>query len=248
MHAMPQLIYSDENLLAVNKPSGWLSIPDRHDAELPSVRKWLEGKGEKIFIVHRIDKDTSGLMLLARNEVSHKYYNGLFQQRNLDKHYFGLVSGVFSEDAGVYDQPIEEHPVIPGKMRVGRKGKAAITHYRVLERFRGYSWVAFQIETGRTHQIRVHLQNAGHSLVCDPIYGTADPVLLSSFKKKFNLSKKEEEERPMLSRLALHASRVALTNLHGEALSVEAPLAKDLEATLKQLRKWGGGSKTNLTP
>ncbi|MEY2835401.1 MAG: hypothetical protein RLZZ557_1063 [Bacteroidota bacterium] len=238
MHAKPELIFSNDDLLAVNKPSGWLSIPDRHDPALPSIRKWLEGKGEQIFIVHRIDKDTSGLLLLARNEKAHKYYNSLFQNRSLEKHYFGLVTGAFSEEEGVYDQPIEEHPVIPGKMRVGRKGKAAITHYRVLERFRGYSWVAFQIETGRTHQIRVHLQNAGHALVCDPIYGSADPVLLSSFKKKFNLSKKEEEERPLMSRLALHASRVALTDLQGNPLTVEAPLAKDLDATLKQLRKW----------
>jgi 23S rRNA pseudouridine955/2504/2580 synthase/23S rRNA pseudouridine1911/1915/1917 synthase len=238
MHAKPELIFSNDDLLAVNKPSGWLSIPDRHDPALPSIRKWLEGKGEQIFIVHRIDKDTSGLLLLARNEKAHKYYNSLFQNRSLEKHYFGLVTGAFSEEEGVYDQPIEEHPVIPGKMRVGRKGKAAITHYRVLERFRGYSWVAFQIETGRTHQIRVHLQNAGHALVCDPIYGSADPVLLSSFKKKFNLSKKEEEERPLMSRLALHASRVALTDLQGDPLTVEAPLAKDLDATLKQLRKW----------
>lgn len=238
MHAKPELIFSNDDLLAVNKPSGWLSIPDRHDPALPSIRKWLEGKGEQIFIVHRIDKDTSGLLLLARNEKAHKYYNSLFQNRSLEKHYFGLVTGAFSEEEGVYDQPIEEHPVIPGKMRVGRKGKAAITHYRVLERFRGYSWVAFQIETGRTHQIRVHLQNAGHALVCDPIYGSADPVLLSSFKKKFNLSKKEEEERPLMSRLALHASRVALTDLQGNPLMVEAPLAKDLDATLKQLRKW----------
>ena len=69
MHGAPELIYSDENLLAVSKPSGWLSIPDRHDAELPSVRKWLEGKGEKVFVVHRIDKDTSGLLLFARNEL-----------------------------------------------------------------------------------------------------------------------------------------------------------------------------------
>lgn len=238
MHVKPELIFSNDDLLAVNKPSGWLSIPDRHDPALPSIRKWLEGKGEQIFIVHRIDKDTSGLLLLARNEKAHKYYNSLFLNRSLEKHYFGLVTGAFSEEEGVYDQPIEEHPVIPGKMRVGRKGKAAITHYRVLERFRGYSWVAFQIETGRTHQIRVHLQNAGHALVCDPIYGSADPVLLSSFKKKFNLSKKEEEERPLMSRLALHASRVALTDLQGNPLTVEAPLAKDLDATLKQLRKW----------
>lgn len=225
--------------MAIQKPSGWLSIPDRHDPELPSIKSWLESKGEKVFIVHRIDRDTSGLLLIARNEAAHKYYNGLFQNRSLKKYYYGLVTGSFEEDEGVYDQPIEEHPTIPGKMRVGRKGKAAITHYQVEERFRGYTWIRFQIETGRTHQIRVHLQNVGHSLVCDPLYGSKDPILLSVFKKKFKLSKSDEEERPLLDRLALHASSVELIDMDQKELTLTAPLSKDLETTLKQLRKWG---------
>jgi len=202
------------------------------------VKSWFEAKGEKIFIVHRIDRDTSGLLLLARNAEAHKYYNTLFEQRTLKKTYYGLVIGSVAEDQGVYDQPIEPHPTLLGKMRVGRKGKPAITHYTVEERFRGYTWVKFQIETGRTHQIRVHLYNAGHSLVCDPLYGTPDPILLSSFKRKFNMSKKEEE-RPLLSRLALHAYSVDLVDRQGEAHTFIAPLPRDLDATLKQLRKWG---------
>jgi len=239
MQTAPEIIYKDADLMAINKPSGWLTIPDRHDAELYSVKSWFEAKGEKIFIVHRIDRDTSGLLLLARNAEAHKYYNTLFEQRTLKKTYYGLVVGSVAEDQGVYDQPIEPHPTLLGKMRVGRKGKPAITHYTVEERFRGYTWVKFQIETGRTHQIRVHLYNAGHSLVCDPLYGTPDPILLSSFKRKFNMSKKEEEERPLLSRLALHAYSVDLVDRQGEAHTFIAPLPRDLDATLKQLRKWG---------
>ena len=239
MQTAPEIIYKDADLMAINKPSGWLSIPDRHDAELYSVKSWFEAKGEKIFIVHRIDRDTSGLLLLARNAEAHKYYNTLFEQRTLKKTYYGLIIGSVAEDQGVYDQPIEPHPTLLGKMRVGRKGKPAITHYTVEERFRGYTWVKFQIETGRTHQIRVHLYNAGHSLVCDPLYGTPDPILLSSFKRKFNMSKKEEEERPLLSRLALHAYSVDLVDRQGEAHTFIAPLPRDLDATLKQLRKWG---------
>ena len=239
MQTAPEIIYKDADLIAINKPSGWLSIPDRHDAELYSVKSWFEAKGEKIFIVHRIDRDTSGLLLLARNAEAHKYYNTLFEQRTLKKTYYGLVVGSVAEDQGVYDQPIEQHPTLVGKMRVGRKGKPAITHYTVEERFRGYTWVKFQIETGRTHQIRVHLYNSGHSLVCDPLYGTPDPILLSSFKRKFNMSKKEEEERPLLSRLALHAYSVDLVDRQGEAHTFIAPLPRDLDATLKQLRKWG---------
>lgn len=239
MQTAPEIIYKDADLMAINKPSGWLTIPDRHDAELYSVKSWFEAKGEKIFIVHRIDRDTSGLLLLARNAEAHKYYNTLFEQRTLKKTYYGLVVGNVAEDKGVYDQPIEPHPTLLGKMRVGRKGKPAITHYTVEERFRGYTWVKFQIETGRTHQIRVHLYNAGHSLVCDPLYGTPDPILLSAFKRKFNMSKKEEEERPLLSRLALHAYSVDLVDRQGAAHTFVAPLPRDLDATLKQLRKWG---------
>ena len=239
MQTAPEIIYKDDDLIAINKPSGWLSIPDRHDAALYSVKSWFEAKGEKIFIVHRIDRDTSGLLLLARNPEAHKYYNTLFEQRTLKKTYYGLVVGNVAEDQGVYDQPIEQHPTLLGKMRVGRKGKPAITHYTVEERFRGFTWVKFQIETGRTHQIRVHLYNAGHSLVCDPLYGKPDPILLSSFKRKFNMSKKEEEERPLLSRLALHAYSVDLVDRQGQAHAFVAPLPRDLDATLKQLRKWG---------
>lgn len=239
MQTAPEIIYKDADLIAINKPSGWLSIPDRHDAELYSVKSWFEAKGEKIFIVHRIDRDTSGLLLLARNAEAHKYYNTLFEQRTLKKTYYGLVLGSVAEEQGVYDQPIEQHPTFLGKMRVGRKGKPAITHYTVEERFRGYTWVKFQIETGRTHQIRVHLYNAGHSLVCDPLYGKPDPILLSSIKRKFNMSKKEEEERPLLSRLALHAYSVDLVDRQGVSHAFVAPLPRDLDATLKQLRKWG---------
>ena len=209
MQTAPEIIYKDADLIAINKPSGWLSIPDRHDAELYSVKSWFEAKGEKIFIVHRIDRDTSGLLLLARNAEAHKYYNTLFEQRTLKKTYYGLVLGSVAEDNGVY------------------------------ERFRGYTWVKFQIETGRTHQIRVHLYNAGHSLVCDPLYGKPDPILLSSIKRKFNMSKKEEEERPLLSRLALHAYSVDLVDRQGVSHAFVAPLPRDLDATLKQLRKWG---------
>lgn len=238
MHSTPDILYKDDDIIAINKPSGWLSIPDRHDAELYSVRSWFEAKGEKIFMVHRIDRDTSGLLLLARNAEAHKYYNTLFEQRILKKTYYGLVMGSISEDEGVYDQPIEQHPTLLGKMRVGRKGKPAITHFKVEERFRGFTWVRFQIETGRTHQIRVHLYNAGHSLVCDPIYGKMDPVLLSSFKKKFNMSGKEEDERPILSRLALHAYSVDLVDRQSIPHTFIAPVPRDLDATLKQLRKW----------
>lgn len=240
MHSGIQIVHEDQDLIAINKPSGWLTIPDRYDPEIPSVKKWFESRGSNIFIVHRIDRDTSGLLLLAKHEAAHKNFNEQFEKRLLTKNYFGLVTGIMAEDEGTFDQPIEPHPTILGKMRVGRNGKSAITHFKVEQRFKGYSWVRFQIETGRTHQIRVHLQNAGHALVCDPLYGVDTPLLLSSIKrKKFNLSKDVEAERPLLSRLALHAFSVDCKKLNGEDLSITAAISKDLDATLKQLGKWG---------
>jgi 23S rRNA pseudouridine955/2504/2580 synthase/23S rRNA pseudouridine1911/1915/1917 synthase len=191
-----------------------------------------------VFIIHRIDKDTSGLIVFAKNAEAHKYYNTLFQNRNLEKTYFGLTAGTFNHEQGVCDQPIEEHPVVAGKMRVGRKGKPALTHYFVEEQFKGFSLMRFVIETGRTHQIRVHMQNIGHPLACDPLYGSADFIKLSSFKKKFNLSKKDEEERPLLARLALHAYSLSFVDRQGVEITLTAPLSKDLEACLKQMRKW----------
>ena len=241
MHLQPQIIFEDEDIIAINKPSGWLTLPDRFDPELLSIKSWFESRQQKVFFVHRIDRDTSGLLLLAKNAEAHKFFNQQFEGRTITKTYYGLVQGSMSEDEGTYDQPLEPHPALNGRMRVGRKGKSAITHFKVEQRFRSYTWVQFQIETGRTHQIRVHLQNAGHALVCDPIYGSTDPVLLSAIKrKKFNLSKDTEEERPLLSRLALHAYSLEVIDRKGEKIMLTAPLSKDLDSTLKQLTKWKG--------
>lgn len=237
-HVFPEIVFQNNDLIAVNKPSGWLSIPDRHDPLLVSVKSWLESKGDKVFIIHRIDKDTSGLIVFAKNAEAHKYYNTLFQNRSLEKTYYGIVAGAFNHEQGTCDQPIEEHPTVAGKMRIGRKGKAALTHYNVEEQFKGYALMRFIIETGRTHQIRVHMQNIGHPLACDPLYGAGESIKLSAFKKKFNLSKKDEEERPLLNRLALHAYSLSFDDQQGNAITLVAPLQKDMDACLKQMRKW----------
>ena len=118
----------------------------------------------------------------------------------------------------------------------GDYGKDAITHYKVLERFNYVTLVEMRLETGRTHQIRVHMQQLGHTIVCDELYGDPKPVLLSALKRKYNLSKKEEEEKPLLARLALH-SALLIFNLNGEQYSLEAEAPKDIRALLQQLRK-----------
>jgi 23S rRNA pseudouridine955/2504/2580 synthase/23S rRNA pseudouridine1911/1915/1917 synthase len=122
-------------------------------------------------------------------------------------------------------------------MIIHQRGKESITDFEVIEDFGIFSWMHFRIHTGRTHQIRVHMKDIGHPVACDSLYGDGKPILLSSFKSKFKLSKKEEEERPILSRLALHAYRLRFKAIDGSTVELEAAVPKDLRATLQQLEK-----------
>jgi 23S rRNA pseudouridine1911/1915/1917 synthase len=234
------IIVENENWIALNKPSGLLSIPDREGKEI-SLKQLLKDKYGNIFTVHRLDKDTSGLIIFAKNEITHKQLSLQFEGRLTKKIYLGLVIGSPGEKKGSIDAPMGEHPAKNGTMIVHRKGKDALTDYEVLEDFGVYAWLQFQIHTGRTHQIRVHAKEMGHPIVCDPLYGDGKPVLLSSLKhKKFKLSKNELEERPLLNRLALHAFQLSFTDSNNEMIELEAPLPKELRALLQQLNKWKG--------
>lgn len=231
------IIAETDDAVVLNKPSGVLSIPDREgkEASLKSLLRQLYGD---IFVVHRIDRDTSGLILFAKNEQAHKHFSLQFENRETRKIYLGLVLGQPPLPSGTIDAPIAEHPVRKGVMTIHRSGKQAITDYEVLEELGPYTWMKFRIHTGRTHQIRIHLKDLGHPLAVDAYYGDGQPILLSSIKKKFNLSRKEDEERPLLNRLALHASELTIHGLDGQEWNLTAPLPKDLKATLNQLEKW----------
>ncbi len=232
------ILLETEEIVAVNKPSGLLTLPDRFDALQNSLRGLLQEHYGAAYTIHRLDKDTSGLIIFGLTAEAQRHYTELFEERKVEKTYLGLVHGRMPAASGTLDQPLGEHPHIKGRMAVVRKGKHAVTHYAVVESVGRYSLLSFRIETGRTHQIRVHMQHAGHPIVCDPIYGSGDPILLSSVKRNFNLSRADESERPLLNRLALHASQLKLTDMKGLPLTLEAPLPKDLQACLRQLRKW----------
>lgn len=231
-----EILLSNDDLIAVNKPSGMLSIPDRVQSQ-PSLKDILLQENGNIYTVHRLDRETSGVIIFARNEHTHKLLSQQFENRETTKHYAGFVLGKPAESKGTIDIPIIEHPVKKGMMITAKKGKPSITTYEVVEQFKNFAFVHFTILTGRTHQIRVHMKHLGHAIVCDDLYGDGKPVLLSSLKKKFNLSKKEEEERPILSRLALHAKKLIVKDTSGNQLELEAPMPKDMRALLQQLRK-----------
>ncbi len=230
------IVFENDDLVALNKPSGLLSIPDRQGKEI-SLKVLLKEKYGNIFTVHRLDKDTSGLIVFAKNEATHKHLSLQFEGRQTKKIYRGLVIGSLMEKKGSIDSPVAEHPALNGTMIIHRNGKEALTDYEVLEDFGVYSFVEFRIHTGRTHQIRIHMKDTGHPIVCDELYGDGKPILVSSLKSKFKLSKDVEEERPILNRLALHAFQLTFANLRGDLVELEAALPKDIRATLQQLAK-----------
>ncbi len=232
-----ELLLETDDYIAVNKPAGLLTIPDRHDADQPSLAHLLKKQFGEMFVVHRLDKQTSGVILFAKDAHAHRYFSLLFENRHVQKEYTGIVSGKMQEHAGTIDASIEENKFRKGEMIVSKRGKPAITHYEVLNGFSRYSVVLFKPVTGRTHQIRVHAKYLNHPLACDDIYGDGKPVLLSNFKKKYHLSKNELEERPILDRLALHASAITFKDLHGKDMRIEAPLPKDMKALIQQLKK-----------
>lgn len=234
------ILHEDEQILIVSKPSGLLTIPDRMGNK-ESLLGLLEQKFGKVFVVHRLDRETSGVLCFARNEAAHRNLSLQFEHHTTDKFYLALVDGVLHHEEGEIDKPIGEHPVIPGKMAISNSGKPSLTFYRVAERFKHFTLAEVLIKTGRTHQIRVHFQSIGYPLAVDALYGRRAAMYLSEIKgKSYKSGKYSEEERPLMERTSLHAARLRIDHpATGERLEFKAELPKDFAAVLNQLRKWG---------
>ena len=230
------IIFENNEFIVINKPAGVLSIPDRTQSE-QSLKDFLIEKYGKIFTVHRLDRETSGIILFAKDDETHKFFSKKFEEREVEKYYMGLLYGTLSSPSGTIDTSIMEHPVFKGQMVVNRKGKPSVTDYEVVEALGKYSLVKFRIHTGRTHQIRVHAKDIGHPIACDPLYGDGKPIFLSLIKKKYKLSKEQEEERPILNRVALHSYQLKFNDVAGKSYDLVAELPKDIRALLQQLRK-----------
>jgi 23S rRNA pseudouridine1911/1915/1917 synthase len=258
--------------VVVNKPAGIAVGGDRWDDSRERLDRLLEKilgeretppeqpgpppEGARIFIVHRIDRDTSGLVLFAKDRASHRLLSGAFEDRRIGKRYLAVVQGrpVWREtdcDLPLVPDGNKRHLTIIDKYR----GKKSFTRFRLLGNAGNYSVVEAAPETGRTHQIRVHLAALGHPVVCDPLYGSPKPVLLSSFKR--NWRGDPFEEKPLLARPGLHAAELALPDYRPpsgtaagtgaaavppEGLSLRAPLPRDMAAMVKQMEKEAGKS------
>ena len=234
-------IYSDNDIVVLNKRSGLLIAADRYNPDAPRLDLEAGKEFGPLFAVHRIDKDTSGIIIYARNAEAHKNLSVQFEKRQVEKTYHCLVRGRPSWDNLTVDLPLlpdgdDRHRTTVNK----RFGKPSLTEFRFLGACGQFSWIEAKPKTGRTHQIRVHLAANDFSIVCDPLYsGNLKPIRLSEIKR--NWRGNNEEEQPLLSRLALHAYKITFTHPEiGEKVTFSAPYQKDMDVTRKQFAKLYG--------
>jgi 23S rRNA pseudouridine955/2504/2580 synthase/23S rRNA pseudouridine1911/1915/1917 synthase len=233
------IIFEDEHLIAINKPSQLLVIPDRWDPDKPSLFAMLQHRypDTKIYVVHRLDQDTSGVILFAKSAAAHKHLNQQMEHREVEKIYFALVNGEIKED-GVINLAIDTDRGKKGKVAIHSKGKDSATEYQVVEQFKGHTLLKVIPKTGRTHQIRVHLQAIGHPLIIDPLYGNSEPIFLSSLKRNYRF-KSDQDERPLIDRLTLHAAEIYFAHpVSGEKMRISAAIPKDMRILLNMLGKY----------
>ncbi len=230
LEAIPQdipldIVYEDDYVIVVNKPQGMVvhPAPGNPDGTLVNGLMYhcrLSGINGVIRpgIVHRIDKDTSGLLIVAKTNESHESLSEQLKERKAMRKYNCIVNGNIKEDSGTVDKPIGRHPIDRKKMAVIEGGRDAVTHFRVLERFGQYTLVECTLETGRTHQIRVHMASIGHSIVGDSVYGI-------------------KKERFKTNGQLLHAKTIGFTHPKtGELMSFDSELPPYFTEILKKLR------------
>jgi 23S rRNA-/tRNA-specific pseudouridylate synthase len=256
---IPPVIYEDDTLIAFDKPSGMLVAPDRWDKKRENLMGLIHDKmGHGVANVHRLDADTSGILLCTKEKAALDFVSGQFQSKTVKKTYHALCVGLpeaklfvlsenprdaqppapLADDEFFVDRDLVDDEENPGRMRTVRKhGKSSQTVFKVLERFPGFTFVECRPVTGRTHQLRVHLQYSGLPILNDPFYGDGVTELkLSQLKRGY---KGRADEKPLITRLALHASRLVVKHpVTREPVTIEAPLPNEFEVTLKYLRKF----------
>ena len=230
------VVYEDEDIIVINKQFGLVTHPGAGNwtGTLANALLYYDptlSRLDRVGIVHRLDKNTSGLMVVARNEKSQKYLVEQLQNHSVDREYSAIVYGHMIA-GGTVDEPIGRDSRDRVKQAVSQSGKEALTHYRAIDRFKSHTHVKAILETGRTHQIRVHLSYVGHSLIGDPMYGG---------RVRFPKKASEELKKALLNfkRQALHSKKLTLKHpISGEAMSWKAPLPDDMKELLSVLKEF----------
>lgn len=243
------ILFEDQHLVAVNKPAGLAAIPGRgeDDSVLEQIAAQLRlpcsGTSDpRIRVVHRLDKETSGVMLFAKNIEAQRHLSHQFQNNTIEKEYLALVAGRPIQDSGEIDAPLAVHPTNPKRMAVSKHGRPAKTMWQIELRMGDITLLRVFPKTGKTHQIRVHLAHIGLPLLIDPLYNprdrmTSNGLFLSQFKRDYRESR-GQSERPLIARLTLHAEKLRFVHLNGREIELTAPLPKDFQAAVKMLGKY----------
>lgn len=222
------IVYEDEDVAVINKPKGLVVHPAAGHQDDTLVNGLLYAMGDSLSgingelrpgIVHRIDKDTSGLLAIAKNDLAHAVLASQLKDHTMARTYEAIVCGNLKEDSGTVDAPIGRHPTDRKKMCVTqRNSKPAVTHWEVVKRYRGYTHIRCRLETGRTHQIRVHMAYIGHPILGDTVYGAKKPV-------------------PGLTGQCLHAAGLRFVHPRtGEPVELHCPLPPEFTAMLQKLQ------------
>ncbi len=222
------IVYEDGDIAVIDKPKGMVVHPAAGNEEGTLVNALLYHMGDRLSgiggerrpgIVHRIDKDTSGLLVIAKNDFAHNILSEGLKTHSIDREYMAVAIGNFKDEGGTVNKPIDRSPRDRKKMAVVAGGREAVTHYTVAERFGGYTLLKIKLETGRTHQIRVHMSSIGHPLLGDEVYGGRSNLKIH------------------LEGQTLHAYRLTLTHPRsGEKMTFESPLPEYFEKILEKLR------------
>ncbi len=245
------VLYEDDDFLAVNKAPGILVHPARgnpHGTLVNAVAHHAErlstgGDPYRPGVIHRLDRDTSGVILFAKHDDAHLALARQWEARTVRKQYVALVEGVPQLDADVVDQPLGKDPKVRERYAVRRDGKAAHSQYEVVERFHGFALVHVWPKTGRTHQIRIHMAHVGHAVVADRMYGSGRRLTLRQVAG--DALPADEADEVLIDRQALHAAALELRHPStGEPMRLEAPLPKDMRRTLEALRHWRAAGRT----